>query len=228
MMATSPVKPTITLATETTPDGGTLALQEHDGQHYLRLDGNTLMATTATGSEERMAELACGEGQGPAQRVLIGGLGLGFTLRRVLELVTADAQVFVAEVMPCIVDWNRAYLGSVNGQLLDDPRVHVQVQDVHKRISGAHKKPFDAILLDVDNSPDALVQRKNHRLYSRKGLGRIRDALRPGGRVVFWSAHRDKAFAQSLEEVFPIVEVVPAKAYPQAKRFTHTLFLAAR
>jgi spermidine synthase len=159
--------------------------------------------------------------------VLIGGLGFGFTLRRVLELVSEDSEVEVAELLPVMIEWNRTFLREVNGSLLDDPRVELLVKDVFQIIRAAGGG-YDAILLDVDNSPDPLVQQGNGRLYRRRGLEMARAALRPGGRVVYWSAHEDSAFFKLLRKVFSRVETVPAKAYPKAKRFTHTLFVAER
>ena len=221
------MKITTTLATCDTPDGGRLVLLEHDGQHYLKVDGVQLMSTTASSSERQMADIACANlPQRP--RILIGGLGFGFTLRRVLELGPPDAVVDIAELLPEIVDWNRRFLTNVNGQLVDDPRVRIHIRDVCELIDRAGKDRYHAILLDVDNSPDSLVQKGNARLYSRGGIARTKAALHPGGRVVFWSANRDQGFARSLERVFKNVECIGAKAYPQAKRFTHTLFVADR
>ena len=219
------MKITRTLASCLTPEGAPMVLHEHDGQHFLTIGGVQLMSTTASASEQTMAELACASL--PAQpRVLIGGLGFGFTLRRVLGLTPPDAVVEVAELLPEVIAWNREFLQGVNGLLLDDPRVKVHLGDVHELLGG--KTRYHAILLDVDNSPDPLVQSGNARLYHRGGISRIREALHPKGRVVFWSANRDEQFARSLERVFKGVECVPAKAYPQAKRFTHTLFVADR
>ena len=221
------MKTTTTLASCRTPEGTLLVLQQHDGQHFLKIGGVQLMSTTAAASEQRMAELACAAL--PARpRVLIGGLGFGFTLRRVLELCPQDASVVVAELLPEVVAWNREFLIEVNGRLLDDLRVHVHTGDVGELIAGCGPARYHAILLDVDNSPDPLVQQGNARLYAAGGLVRTRAALHPGGRVVFWSANRDSEFAKSLERVFKKVECVGAKAYPQAKRFTHTLFVADR
>jgi spermidine synthase len=219
------MKATITLASCLTPDGAPMVLQQHDGQHYLKIGGVPLMSTTASFSEQRMAELACAT-LPSRPHILIGGLGFGFTLRRVLELAPPDANVDVAELLPEIVAWNRDHLPHVNGTLLNDPRVRIHVGDVHDLLDGSRR--HHAILLDVDNSPDPLVQQGNARLYHRGGLLRIKAALQPRGRVVFWSAHRDKHFADSLARVFPHVECIGAKAYPQAKKITHTLFVADR
>jgi spermidine synthase len=221
------MKITTTLATCRTPDGTTLVLQEHDGQHYLKVGGVQLMSTTASSSEQQMAELACAN-LPKKPRILIGGLGFGYTLRRVLELCPPDAIVDVAELLQEVIDWNREFLREINGLLVDDPRVVLHTRDVGELIERAGKDRYHAILLDVDNSPDPLVQKGNAKLYNRGGIARTKAALHPGGRVVFWSANPDKDFARSLEKVFKNVECIGAKAYPKAKRFTHTLFVADR
>jgi len=221
------MKPTTTLASCRTPDGALMVLQEHDGQHFLKVGGVALMSTTAVASEQRMADLVCVALPADA-RVLIGGLGFGFTLRRVLELCPPSATVDVAELLPQVVAWNRAFLAEVNGRLLDDPRVNIHLRDVGALLDRSGRDRYHAILLDVDNSPDPLVQQNNARLYQTAGLTRARAALHPGGRVVYWSANRDAGFAKALEKVFGKVECVEAKSYPQAKRFTHTLFIAVR
>lgn len=221
------MKTTVTLASTQTPDGSSMTLHEHDGQHFLKVAGLQLMSTTASSSEEQMAELACAIlPKNP--HILIGGLGFGFTLKRVLELTGLDARVAVAELMPEIVEWNRKYLADVNGRLLDDPRVKILVQDVYEIIDRCGSDRFDAILLDVDNGPDPFVQKGNGRLYQGSGLVRIKAALKPKGRVIFWSAHQDKSFVKLLSKSFKNVEAISAKAYPKAKRFTHTLFVADR
>lgn len=221
------MKITTTLASCRTPDGAVLVLLEHDGQHYMKVGGVQLMSTTASSSEQQMAELACAN-LPKKPRILIGGLGFGYTLRRVLELCPPDAVVDVAELLQEVIEWNREFLKEVNGLLVDDPRVVLHTRDVGELIERAGKDRYHAILLDVDNSPDPLVQQGNARLYNRGGIARTKAALHAGGRVVFWSANPDKDFARSLEKVFRKVECIGAKAYPKAKRFTHTLFVADR
>ena len=221
------MKITTTLASSQTPDGESLILLEHDGNHFMKVGGVPLMSTTASSSEQQMADLAC-EGMPAKPRILIGGLGFGFTLRRVLELCPPDAIVDVAELLQVVVDWNREFLTEVNGLLVDDPRVHIHIRDVAGLIDRSGETRYDAILLDVDNSPDPLVQKGNARLYDTSGINRAKAALRPGGKVVYWSANQDKSFARSLEKVFKNVQCIGAKAYPKAKRFTHTLFVAQR
>ena len=221
------MKITRTLATSTTPDGERVTLHEHDGHYFLKVAGLQLMSTTASSSEEQMAELSCANL--PAKpRVLIGGLGFGFTLKRVLELTEPDATVEVAELLPIIVAWNREFMEEVNGKLLDDPRVKIHVGDVYDLIDRCGSERYHTILLDVDNGPDPFVQNVNERLYTKSGITRIKNALQPRGRVIFWSAHPDRSFARSLEGCFKKVESIGAKAYPKAKRFTHTLFVADR
>ncbi len=221
------MKPIITLASCHTPEGARLSLIQHDRDFYLMLGSGQLMSTDACASEQTMAELACAAL--PARpRVLIGGFGFGFTLKRVASLCPAASTIQVAELLPEIIQWNREFLHEVNGHLMEDPRVEVKLGDVFDLMDGEEKNRYDAILLDVDNSPDPLVQKGNARLYARPGLARIRSSLNPGGRVVFWSANRDPAFARSLTQTFAKVECIPAKAYPKAKRFTHTLFVADR
>lgn len=221
------MKPVTTLATSRTPDGEPLILQEHDSQYFMKVGGVQLMGTNASSSEKEMADLACANLPRGA-RILIGGLGFGYTLRRVLELCPPDASVDVAELLLVVVDWNREFLTGVNGLLVDDPRVHIHIRDVAEIISRAGENRYHAILLDVDNSPDPLVQKGNAKLYDGDGIARTKAALHPGGRVVFWSANPDKSFARSLAKHFGNVQAIGAKAYPKAKRFTHTLFVGER
>ncbi|MCR9143433.1 MAG: spermine synthase [bacterium] len=229
------MKPTKTLASlelasaSAAPSVATIVLQEHDGEFYLRINNTTLMSTKAHSSELEMAALACvnlGSEKAAKPRVLIGGLGFGYTLRGVLELVPPDASVEVAELLPEIVEWNRRHLQSINGRLLDDPRVTIRSGDVFDCIRKSAGESYHAVLLDVDNSPDPLVQNANQRLYRPEGLLAIRRCLRKDGRAVFWSGNLDQSFEDELSQIFPRVESVPAKAYPRAKRPTHMLFVA--
>ena len=223
------MKPFHLLAQSSTPEGAELTLHAHDTHFYLRVNRQPLMGTNASESEKVLADLACARLSGKDDaRVLIGGLGFGFTLRRVLERVGKGARVQVAELLPDVVAWNREFLSEVNGLLLDDVRVEVVVEDVFKVISRAPKGHFDAILLDVDNGPIAMVQDGNARLYQAQGFAAITHALKPGGRVTFWSASTDHAFAKRLAKAGFTVETVAAKAYPQAKRSSHTIFVADR
>jgi spermidine synthase len=220
------MKPFVTLAQAQTPDGAELSLHGHDSHFYLRINRQPLMGTNASESEKVMADLACEGLRGTeGERVLIGGLGFGFTLRRVLERVGPGAAVQVAELLPEIVAWNRSFLAEVNGSLLNDARVEVRLEDVFETLRQAAGGGWDAVLLDVDNGPVAMVKDGNARLYEAGGLALIRRALKPNGRVVFWSASRDAAFGKRLAKAGFSVRVVAAKAYAQAKRAQHTLFV---
>ena len=223
------MKPFVNLAQARSSTGAMLSLHAYDGHFFLRVNGQPLMGTNAVDSEKVLAQLACQRLKGlSSARVLIGGLGFGFTLRRVLELTNKRAIVQVVELLPEIVAWNRDFLGSMNGLLLDDPRVDVLIADAFQIIAGAPASHYDAILLDVDNGPTAMVSDGNARLYQSKGLAAIMRALKPGGRVAFWSASSDSAFANRLSHAGFVVEAVAAKAYPQARRMAHTIFVADR
>ena len=215
------------LAETRTPEGSRLTLHEHDGDYFIKLDGRQLMSSTSTSSELLLADKACQHISREAEaHVLIGGLGLGFSLKRVLQLVGERAVVHVAELVPEVVTWNRELLAPVNGRLLDDPRVEVLVDDVFAVMKKA--QPYDAILLDVDNGPTSFVQSKNRRIYNRRGLGVITRALKRGGRAAFWSADREPAFRETLARAGFHTEEYPAKAHERAKRFAHMIYVAER
>ena len=223
------MKPSVTLAQTRTPAGGQLTLQEHDGQHYLKINGKQLMSTTATTSELLLARVSCEPlRRAAAPRVLIGGLGLGFTLRKVAGLLGRGAVIHVAELIPEVVDWNRQFLLGVNGDLLSDPRVEIFVEDAFDVIRRASKSPYDSILLDLDNGPTGFVKGQNSRIYDRGGFTLIGRALKPSGSVAFWSACEDASFLQRLSGAGFQVEVFEAKAYPGAKRAAHRIYLASR
>ncbi len=168
------MKPFRTLAKTHTPDGSRFTLHEHDGEYFMKLNGRQLMSTSSTASELLLAQKSCALlSRHGHPRVLIGGLGLGFSLRRTLELVG------VAELLCEVVAWNRDFLQSVNGALLDDARVEVLVADVFEVIRRSNNGRYDAILLDVDNGPTSFVKSKNSRIYNRRGLGLISRALKP-------------------------------------------------
>lgn len=190
------MKPTILLATVTTPDGRPLTLHEHDGEYLIRVAGVELMSTRQHRSEERLAEAACGPlADTPAARVLVGGLGMGFTLRAALGLLRRDATVVVSELLPAVVEWNRKPAYRLGGDALADPRVEVVVGDVVQVI---RSQRFHAILLDVDNGPSGLSTAANDRLYSAAGVAAARTALEPGGCLAVWSAADDAGFTERL------------------------------
>ena len=223
------MKPLRNIAETSTHDGSRLTLHEHDGDILLKLNGRQLMSSASTMSETRLAEIACKFHPPITQpRILIGGLGLGFTLRRVLDLTGPGAIVQVAECIPEVVAWNRELLAPENKAMLEDPRVSIIVEDVFKIIKHSDRPGdrYDAILLDVDNGPVAMVASGNKRLYDRRGIASIARALRPGGRAAIWSADEDWPFSARLVEEGFIVTPYEAKSHARAKRAAHRIYLA--
>lgn len=183
-------------------DGGELHLFKCAEEYSISIDGShTLMNTWAHQSEDALAELACSRILDRAQsRVLIGGLGMGFTLAAALRLLGADAEVVVAELVPGVVDWNRGVLGKYAGHPLRDERTRLRQGDVAK-VLRAQRQAYDAILLDVDNGPKGLTRKKNDWLYSSDGLIAAYEALRPGGVLAVWSAAPSRNFMERLRKV---------------------------
>lgn len=223
------MQPFLTLAEAETAEGAKLTLHRRGEEFFLRVNGQSLMGTNAPESERMLAELGCEGLRGKrGVRVLIGGLGFGFTLRAVLELLGDDGLVEVAELLPEVVAWNREYLAEVNGLLVDDRRVRMVLGDVYDLMAKGEAERYDAILLDVDNGPVAMVEEGNGRLYEAGGLAMIGRVLKPGGCVAFWSASGDPAFVRRLAKAGFGVRVEAVRAYAQAKRKVHTIFLGRR
>lgn len=221
--------PWVHIDTGTIPNGGgTLRLMRRGHEFSIQLGQNELMNSRLSGSEEALAQLACERlGGAPAPRILIGGLGMGFTLRAALKALPETARVEVAELVPAVADWARGPLAEVFGGILDDPRVRLLQTDVAAPIAAA-RAAYDAILLDVDNGPDGLTHPGNDRLYDHAGLGRARAALRPGGVLAVWSAHPDAAFTRRLRDAGFVVEEVPARANGRRGGARHRIWLATR
>lgn len=207
------MKPTIERGRATTPDGRTLTLHERDGALTIRVDGVELMSTRQHHSEERLAELACGHVRGkPGARVLVGGLGMGFTLRATLGLLRPDARVTVAELVPAVIAWNMDPALGLGADALCDPRVEVVAGDVAEVI--ARRRGLDAILLDVDNGADGLTTAANDGLYAPAGLAAARAALARGGCLAVWSATDDSAFVRRMERSGFVVATERPRLHP--------------
>ena len=207
-----------------TPDVKTISHHEHDGSYTIRVDGVALMSTRQHGSEEKLAQLACAHLKSKrGARVLVGGLGCGFTLRAALAELAPDASVVVAEILAAVIAWNRHPAFPLAADAMADGRVAVLQQDVAEVIR-AERGGFDSIVLDVDNGPVALSADGNGRLYDTGGMKRIRAALRPEGCVAFWSAAPDPAFEKLLIHAGFLVETQDCRAHANSGR-RHTLIL---
>ncbi|MFG5117924.1 spermidine synthase [Methylorubrum sp. POS3] len=206
---------------------GSLRLMRRGAEFSIQLDRNELMNSRLFGSEEALARLAAERiATIAAPRVLIGGYGMGFTLRAALGHLPLKAAVTVAEIVPAVLAWARGPMAELTGPCLDDPRVAIREADVAAVIA-ERGNAYDAILLDVDNGPDGLTRVANDRLYDAGGLAAARAALRPGGLLAVWSAHPDTAFSRRLGQAGFAVEEVAIRA--RGKRGArHVIWLAGR
>lgn len=200
------------LATAQVPGGEELRLFAHDRDFMIVLGNNELMSTRMRGSEEALATMTLERlGNPAAPHLLIGGYGMGFTLRAALARLGPQARVIVAELVPEIIAWARGPMAALTAGCLDDPRVMLRMDDVSDAMLLA-PEPLDAILLDVDNGPDGLVRADNRRIYARSGLDAARRALRPGGILAVWSAAPDPKFARRLTDCGFEVEETEVRA----------------
>jgi spermidine synthase len=221
--------PWIHLATATAPGGDTLRLLRRGDEFSIRLQGgNELMNSRLGGSEAALATLAfdCVADR-PAPRVLIGGLGMGFTLRAAQAVAPPDARLIVMEIVPDLVGWAGQHMAAVFGDCLSDIRVEVKTGDVGDAI-GEAAGAFDAILLDVDNGPDGLTRADNDVLYREDGLHAARRALTPGGVLAVWSAAPDPAFSRRLSRCGFDVDTHAVRAGHTKSGTRHTIWIAAR
>jgi spermidine synthase len=222
------MKPRELIGTAPVPGGEPLRLVRHGDDFMIVLDRNELMNSRMSGSEEALAIMTCARLRSDiAPRMLVGGYGMGFTLRAALEILSAGAQVTVAELVPEIIAWARGPMAKLAAGCLDDPRVKIVERDVAEVLAGS-PGGYDAILLDVDNGPDGLVRAANDRLYSMAGLASARAALRPGGILAVWSAGSDAAFARRLSDAGFTVEEVVVRARSNGKGPRHVIWFAHR
>jgi spermidine synthase len=219
------VKPWELLGQTRAPDGAELALTLRSGEYVILANGKSLMSSRMHGSEEALAAFAFARIRGREEpHVLVGGLGMGFTLRATLDLLPQDGTVVVAELLPAVIEWNRGPLGPLAGHPLKDPRVRVEQGDVAAALRSS-AGTFDAILLDVDNGPAAFATSGNAALYDDAGLAAARAALKKGGVLAVWSARDDRKFEQRLRYAGFRVEVERVRARLKKGGPRHTIFM---
>lgn len=214
-----------TIGTARTASGSEFEFANQADDWIVRVDGRLLMSSRMHDSEEALAEQALDRVDDPGH-VLVGGLGLGFTLRAVLDRVPEDSVVTVAELVPELVEWNRVHLGKLSDHALEDPRCNVVVGDVFELIKRS-PRTFDVILLDVDNGPAALAQARNQRLYNDTGVRACYAALRSEGMLAVWSSGHNARYEKRLQSFGFDVEVIRIAARV-GSRARHVLFLAKR
>jgi spermidine synthase len=219
------MKPFERLGLARTPNGTLIALYRHDGAYLIRADGVELMSTRRHLSEDRLAEVACAPLQEAQRvRVLIGGLGLGFTLRAALRQLREDAEIVVAELLAELIAWNADPRYGLSVEAMSDPRVRVVHDDVIN-VLRASPGAFDAIMLDTDNGPDGMLMSENAPLYATRGIGDTVAALRAGGSIVYWSVGDDPGFAGALRGSRLAVRTLRVRAHDTAGPM-HTLYVA--
>ena len=210
------------------PGGGELRLKQRGAEFSIMLGQNELMNSRLSGSEEALATIACERIRDrKAPRILIGGLGMGFTLRAALAALGPAARIVVAELVPAVVAWARGPMAEVFADSLTDPRVSIREADVGHLIR-SEASAFDAILLDVDNGPEGLTRKANDALYDLKGLSAARAALRPGGVLAVWSSTQNPKFTWRLGKAGFAVEEVRARANGSRDGARHVIWIATR
>ncbi|WP_447952581.1 spermidine synthase [Sphingopyxis chilensis] len=208
------------------PGGDELRLYRRGDDFIIAIGGNELMNSRMSGSEEALAVMSCERLRNPdTAHLLIGGYGMGFTLRAALAALGPAAKVTVAELVPEIIDWAREPMADLAATCLDDPRVELVIGDVAAAIA-AGRDCYDAILLDVDNGPDGLVRQANDGIYSASGLASAKAALRPGGVLAIWSAAPDAQFTRRLTAAGFAVDEVTVRARSNGKGARHVIWFA--
>ncbi len=213
------MKPTETLATATAPDGSRLVLYRHDGNYLMVVDGVELMSTRRVHSEVQLAELVCTPlHQTAGASVLIGGLGFGATLTAALRVLAHDARVVVAELVRDVITWNEHPDWALAGASMRDPRVTILHDDVANLLRN-NPSAFNAILMDVDNGAESFTTGSNKKLYAEKGIKAAVAALRPGGRLAYWSVDTEPAFVKSLRRMGLTVTVHRVRSHATSGGF---------
>jgi len=215
-------------------DGTVFSLHKRGKEFFLKYNGSELMSTNHTYSERLLSEVGCkhiqfGATTRPAHpKVLIGGLGLGFTLKRALEMVGRPATVEVAELMPPLIEWNRTFLVEYNGPLLEDLRTQITQGDLFDTLSNKQDGSYDALLLDIDNTPDDLITAGNARMYTPSFLQQIMNILTPEGKVSYWLSEPAPKFKKLLEQTGFQVDEQAAKQHENSKRAIHCIYVCSR
>ena len=221
------MKPRVKIAATRTPDGGEMVLYQHDRDFSITINGQDLMHSRQHESEQALARLGCAHLTGrKSPRILIGGLGMGYTLRQALDILSPHAQVVVGELLGAVVEWNLEFLGELNGQPLGDERVDLKTGDIVELISRS-KSRFDAILLDIDNGPSVMTDSGNRRLYGREGIQACRRALYKQGCLAVWSAEPSKKFEQLLMSCNFHVRRFRVSAYKGSKAQSRFVWVAS-
>lgn len=219
------MKPLERLGEARTPDGTRLEFFRHDGAYLIRADGVELMSTRRHLSEDRLADVVCERlADAPNARVLIGGLGLGFTLRAALRHLRPDAQVVVAELVAEVIEWNANPAYALSAEAMQDPRVRIVHDDVSKVLQ-SNAAQFDAIMLDTDNGPEGMIMSENSRLYAARGIQTTMAALRNGGAIAYWSVGDDPGFATALRHAKLSVKTLRVRAHDTSGPM-HTIYIA--
>jgi len=222
--------PTTLLGTANIPNnGGELRLTQRGDEFFISLKGagGVLMSSRVHGSEVALAELGCAHIQDKENsRVLVGGMGMGFTLAAALEATSASSEVIVAELVPEVIEWNNGALGECAGRPLDDHRVTVMQGDVAELFK-TRQPTYDAVLLDVDNGPESFTHAENNRLYSGESLQAIQQTLKPGGTLTIWSAWHDPKFPLMLKKARFKVDTRTVRAH-NGKGSRHTIYLGQK
>jgi spermidine synthase len=222
------MKPFELLGQTLLPDGTLMKLTRRGDEHIILANGATLMSSHNHGSEEALATFACQRARTlPRPSVLVGGLGMGFTLRATLEILPSDATVVVAELVPAVVEWNRSLLGPLAGYPLLDKRVRIETEDVAFTLA-SHPDQFDAVLLDVDNGPEAFTALKNVAIYNDQGIASARAALKAGGVLAIWAAREDKEFEERFRHGGFKVLSHGVRARLQKGGPRHTIYLGSK
>jgi spermidine synthase len=210
------------------PGGGELRLMRRGAEFSIRLGHNELMNSRLSASEEALATFACDKIRDRERpQLLIGGLGMGFTLRAALTVLGQQAHIIVAELVPAVVTWARGPMAEIFGESLADPRVDIREADVGDLIR-SHQQAYDAILLDVDNGPEGLTRKTNYELYNQAGLSAAHAALRPGGVLAVWSSAPNPKFTRRLRRTGFDVTEIPLRAKGPRGGARHFIWIATR